>query len=162
MQILNMKAHTAIILDTRKSLKSKPLSGDFNSSSEDLRYPVKLRITFNRKQKYFTADQSLTKNQFNLVFGKNPKGDNKKLRLQFDALEQKANKIIEQMEVFDFALFSKALYSEHQVRDDVYAHYSKIIDSHTKNGNLGTAVNYNCSLKSLKQFRPSFSSWMLQ
>ena len=150
-----MKAHTAIIIDTRKplSVKNNPNAQMEVAIKKNNNYPIKLRITFNRKQKYYPADINLTIEEFNAVFGKSPKGQNKLLRLKLDALEQKANSIIESMPVFDFLQFSKILYSDQLVRNDVYALYSKIIESNVQKGNLGTATNYNCSLRSLKQFQ---------
>lgn len=152
-----MRAHTAIVIDTRKPLtsKSKPDVQKEAALKKQEKYPIKLRITFNRKQKYYPADISLTKEEFKAVYGKSPKGENKLLRLKLDALEQKANTIIESMPVFDFSQFSKTLYSDQLVRNDVYALYSKIIESNIQKGNLGTATNYNCSLQSLKQFQPN-------
>jgi integrase/recombinase XerD len=135
-----MKATTTIIIDTRKPLK--------NGKS-----PVKLRITYNRKQKYYPADLSLTSAEFDMVRGKNPKADFKKLKLKLDALEQKANKIIDELPVFDFALFSKKLYSDQQVRNDVYAYYSEMINSFKQKGSFGTASNYTCSMESLRKFK---------
>jgi hypothetical protein len=144
-----MKVHTAIIIDTRKplSVKNNPNAPMEVALKKNNNYPIKLRITFNRKQKYYPADINLTIEEFNAVFGKSPKGQNKLLRLKLDALEQKANSIIESMPVFDFPQFSKILYSDQLVRNDVYALYSKIIESNVQKGNLGTATNYNCSLR---------------
>ncbi len=135
-----MKATTTIIIDTRKPLK--------NGKS-----PVKLRITYNRKQRYYPADLSLTADEFDMVRGKNPKADFKKLKLKLDALEQKANKIIDELAVFDFGIFKKKLYNDQQVRDDVYAYFEKMIITYTEKGNLGTASNYNCSLNSFMDFK---------
>ena len=135
-----MKATTVIIIDLRKVLKNG-------------KYPVKLRVTFNRKQMYYPADLSLLPAEFDIVRGKNPKGDYKKWKLQLDALEQRANKVIEELPVFDFAIFSKKLYSHQQVRDDVYAYFTQMINSNKQKGNLGTASNYSCSLNSLKQYK---------
>lgn len=139
-----MKATTTIIIDTRRPLK--------NGKS-----PVKLRINYNRKQRYYPADLSLTSAEFDMVRGKNPKADFKKLKLKLDALEQKANKIIDELPVFDFALFSKKLYSDQRVRDDVYAYFMEKISLYKKKGNIGTASNYNCSLNSLKKFKPTLT-----
>ena len=139
-----MKATTTIIIDTRRPLK--------NGKS-----PVKLRINYNRKQRYYPADLSLTSADFDMVRGKNPKADFKKLKLKLDALEQKANKIIDELPVFDFTLFSKKLYSDQRVRDDVYAYYMEKISLYKKKGNIGTASNYNCSLNSLKKFKPTLT-----
>lgn len=135
-----MKANTTIIIDKRKALKNG-------------KFPIKLRVTYNRKQMYYPANLWLLSGEFEKVHGKNPKGEYKKWKLQLDALDQTANKIIDELTVFDFAIFSKKLYSNQQVRDDVYVYFTQMINSNKRKGNLGTASNYTCSLNSFKQFK---------
>jgi integrase/recombinase XerD len=139
-----MKAKTAIILDTRRPV----LTGN---------YPLKLRVTFNRKQRYFPCDVYLSIEEFEKVVSKSPKGAAKELRLKLNALEQKAAIIIDSLTVFDFEMFSKRLYSEQMVREDVYAYYDKMIAGYTYRDQLGTSANYTASLVSLKKFRPKLS-----
>ena len=135
-----MKANTSIILDSRKQLKNGL-------------YPIKLRVTFNRSQRYYPADLSLNQNDFNLIMGANPKGENKNIRLKLNALEQKANKIIDELPVFDFNVFKKKLYSNQHIREDVYHYYEQIIARQKIDEQFGTASNYTSSLKSLKTFK---------
>ena len=149
-----MKVLTAIIIDTRKPLKdkNKQLSKVVFTTENQL-FPVKLRVTFNRMQKYFPTNLSMTKAEFEVVMGKNPKGDNKKKKLQLEGLEQKANTIIEDLPVFDFDVFTKKLNSDQLVREDVYAYYDQMISDYKLKGSFGTASNYFCSKKSLLSFK---------
>lgn len=135
-----MKAKTAIILDKRRALSNG-------------KYPVKLRITFNRKQRYYPCDVSLSVEEYDKVVSKMPKGMYKELNMKFNALEQKALAIITGMVVFDFEMFESNLYSEQMVREDVYAYYDKMISRYCELEQLGTAANYRASLTSLRKFR---------
>jgi integrase len=135
-----MKAKTAIILDKRRALANG-------------KYPVKLRITFNRKQRYYPCDISLTVEEYDKVVSKLPKGSFKEISMKLNALEQKALGIISGMIVFDFEIFESTLYSEQKVREDVYAYYDKMISRYCELEQLGTAVNYRASLTSLRKFR---------
>jgi len=137
---MKTKATTTFVIDTRKALKNG-------------KYPVKLRVTFRRKQRYYPANLSLLAEEFDKVVGKNPKGQHKTYRLKFDALEQKANKVIDEMGTFDFASFSKRLYTNVHTQADVFTYFSDIIKANKQKENLGTASNYNCSMNSLKKFR---------
>ncbi len=139
-----MKATTTIIIDKRKVLKNG-------------KYPVKLRITFNRKQQYYPADLSMSIAEFDLVMGKNPKGDNKTIKLKLLALEQRANQIIDELPVFDFNLFKRKLYSNQNVREDVYYHFQQTINKLKNDNQFGTASNYKSSMVSLKSFRSKLS-----
>jgi integrase len=150
-----MIAHTAIIIDTRKPLSSKikPVDKKAAALNKSDKFPVKLRVTFNRKQKYYPTNLSMSQTEFDTVRSKNPKGDYKKWKLQLEGLEQKANHIIESLPVFDFDQFTKKLNSDQMVREDVYGYYDQMIDDYKQKGNLGTASNYTCSKKSLQSFK---------
>lgn len=139
-----MKANTAIILDTRKALKTG-------------KFPIKLRVTFNRRQSYYPIDISLTQDEFENVTDKKAKGNNKTIKLQLEAIEQKANDIISEMTVFDFSTFKKKLYSNQSVREDVYHHYENKINQLKGDQSYGTAASYQTSLNSLKAFRKKLS-----
>ncbi|MEM7037592.1 MAG: Arm DNA-binding domain-containing protein, partial [Bacteroidota bacterium] len=72
-----MQATTAIILDTRRKKK-------------DGTFPVKLRVTHNRKQKFYGTKISLTKSDFEKATGSRPRKEFKELQIQMQAIEQKA------------------------------------------------------------------------
>lgn len=148
-----MKALTAIIIDTRKPLKSNKLANSITKTKQAEIFPIKLRVTFNRKQKYYPTNLSMSQIEFDTVMCKNPKGDYKKWKLQLEGLEQKAHLIIESLPVFDFDQFTKKLHSDQLVRDDVYAYYDQLIEDYKQKGNFGTASNYSCSKKSLQSFK---------
>jgi integrase len=139
-----MKVNTAIILDTRKALK-------------DGKYPVKLRVTYNRTQKYYAANANLSQTEFDKVMEAKAKGNFKTLKLKLSILEQKANTIISSLSTFDFNTFKKKLYSDESVNDDVYAHFKNKIASLNKDGQIGTASNYLSSMNSLMRFRKKLS-----
>jgi integrase/recombinase XerD len=135
-----MKAKTAVILDQRRALANG-------------KYPVKLRITFNRKQRYYPCDISFSIEEYGKVVSKLPKGLFKEMSMKLNALEQKALTIITGMNVFDFENFETSLYSEQMVREDVYAYYDKMISRYCELEQMGTAANYRASLTSLRKFR---------
>jgi len=136
-----MRPHTRIVLDTRRKLKSG-------------KYPVKLRLTFRRKQRYYSTDVELSPAQFEEVMGKSPKKEKKDIRLSLDSLDQKANEIISRMGVFDFVRFEGLLYADDLVYGDVYSFYTRHIEDLKKSDQIGTASNYLSSMNSLKAFRP--------
>lgn len=91
-----MKAKTAIILDKRRALANG-------------KFPVKLRITFSRKQRYYPCDISLSIEEYEKVVTKLPKGLFKEISMKLNALEQRASTIIAGMGVFDFENFETNL-----------------------------------------------------
>jgi integrase/recombinase XerD len=139
-----MRAITCIVLDKRRKRKSG-------------KYPVKLRLTFKRKQTYYATEYEFLPDQFEKVMGASPKGKHKDIRLALNVLEQKANDIINKLGLFDITRFEKLLYSDQQVYQDVYPYYEHRISLLKQSGDLGTASNYKCSLNSLKQYRPKLT-----
>lgn len=136
-----MKPTTSIILDKRRILKTG-------------KYPVKLRVTFMRKQHHFTTTYQMSETEYEAIMGKAPKGKNKDIRLDLQALEQKANNIIQKLSIFNVDTFKKLLYSDKLVYGDVYSYYAAHIEKLKTGGQIGTASNYTSSLNSLKQYKP--------
>ena len=134
-----MKALTAIILDTRRALA-------------DGTYPVKLRITYQRKRKYYAVDLALSESDFDKVQGSKPRGEYKDHKLYFNAVEQRANDIVSNLPEFSFAAFEKNYLDKQDRQQDVYSYYGRYIAGLNSEGRAGTADSYTCSLNSLKQY----------
>lgn len=149
-----MKAITKILLDTRRK----------KNNSE--KYPVKLRVTFAKEQKYYPLNLDMEENDFMLV--QNPgsipkdaepayKKQVKEWKLKCDAVLVKANQITDNLPDFNFRLFEKKMYQNKQSGTDVYGYYAETINRLKRNGRLGTASNYQCSMNSLKVFTAKLS-----
>lgn len=134
-----MKALTAIILDTRRALA-------------DDTYPVKLRITHQRKRKYYAVDLALSESDFAKVQGSKPRGEYKDYKLFFNAIEQRANDIVSNLPEFSFAAFEKNYLDKQDKHKDVYSYYQRYIAGLKNEGRAGTADSYTCSLNSLKHY----------
>jgi integrase len=145
-------------------------------------YPVKLQMTFLRETKRYSIGLDLTQDQFEYVL--NPT----KYKNRFDvatrrkltesqfiinAMFTKASEIIKSID-FSFQAFENKFYQKKLANTDVYQFYGQIIERLREKNRLGTADAYQCSLVSLKQFRPdlkfkditasfleSFERWML-
>ncbi|WP_250419005.1 MULTISPECIES: site-specific integrase [Pontibacter] len=123
------------MLDTRRALK-------------DGTYPVKLRITYLRQRKYFGTIYSLSEDEFSKTKGEKPKGEYKKLQIAFQAIEQKAIKVIEKLSPFSFALFEKK-FLDKAYRDEVFSTYEQHIKILRDEGQAGNASNYESAYYSL-------------
>ncbi|MDP1762306.1 MAG: site-specific integrase [Sediminibacterium sp.] len=148
-----MKPQIKIIHDTRRT----KVSG---------KYPLKLRVTFLRQQKYYPVRIDLTAMEFELVQnpGSIPKQTDtatkrqiKEWKLTCDAIELKATDIIDRMEEFSFRLFEKRLFYNQQSAQDVYQWYTGTIKKMRSAGKVGTASNYQSSMQSLKVFSPKLN-----
>lgn len=149
-----MKPLIKILLDTRRP----------KNNSET--YPVKLRVTFIKEQRLYSVDLYMTKEEFSLVqnpctINKNEdpkfKRQLKEWKLKCDSVLVKANKICDDLPDFTFRLFESKFFQNKQSGTDVYLCYAETINRLRKNGKIGTANNYQCSMNSLRAFSAKLS-----
>lgn len=140
----------SIVLDSRRAKKNG-------------RYPVKLRVTFLREQRYYPTQLDLTKTELSYVLNADripkdlstvQKREIKEWKLAIDAITVKANDHIKQLKEFSFAAFERLLFGTSKKATDVYSLYNVVIEKQKADGAVGTASNYTCSMNSLKRFSP--------
>ncbi len=116
------------------------------------KYPVKLRVTFDRDWRLYGFNKDLTEDEFEKVSLKNPRGIYKDLKLEFSIIENKAKKVIESLEHFSFDEFRAKFYRKASDARNVYYYYNNVISKLESEGRIGSAVNYKCSMSSIKKF----------
>lgn len=119
---------------------------------------VKLRVTFERKQRYYPTPYNLSKIDFErIMFGKNLKENEKKQKLYILAFENKATEIINRLPIFNWNSFD-ILYEKNQGNKNViYDAFEEVITELTKEGRLGSASSYRCTQKSIHRFDPKLT-----
>lgn len=130
---------TAIILDTRRPRVSGL-------------YPVRLRVIFQRKAKYYNLKINLCQEDFDKTVTQRPRGEYKQQKLYFEAFEKKALDVIDSFDDFSFEIFENAFFSKATSKDDVFAYYENYINELSKNNRIGTAESYKASISSIKKF----------
>jgi len=131
------KVTTAIWLDTRRE-------------KQDGTYPVKLRVTYRRKRKYYGTDHSFTKADFKSVTGPRPRGEYKDLQLELNIIEQKARDIIKTLPAFTFQSFEQRFLNK--ASQELFSAFDLHIEQLEKAGRMGTAATYLTAKKSLETF----------
>lgn len=136
-----MKQSTSVkaVLDTRYEKQSSTT------------YPVRIRVTHNRVQKYFKTDFSLSEKEWEKMNGGRP-DDLKETLFELRDIERKAIKIVEKMPVFSFDAFAKKFFNQ-QDTSSVKGAFDKYISELRASGQIGTAIAYECSRESLNKFR---------
>jgi len=134
-----MKANAHIYLDSRPKKDGTRL--------------VKIRITFNRKQKYYPTDVHLMEDEFEKVmFGKKRTREQKKIKQKLEVFYNKADKIIDNLKVFTFQKFED-LYSESRdLLNTIQEAYAKRIEHLRLDNKINTAITYECAINSLDEF----------
>lgn len=135
-----MNASTAIIQDKR-------------IVTNENTYAIKLRITFNRVQKYYPLNVHLTVEDWEKLKQSNLRGELKEIKLLCNKFEQRAVEIIRQIPEFSFSEFNKRfLNNQKSEKADVFSFFEKYIHELNTQERTGTAISYNNALVSFKSF----------
>jgi integrase/recombinase XerD len=137
----NPEVTTAIILETRVR------------NSDDT-HPVKLRITHQRKRKYYSLKGEHYKlDEFKNIVKPDSRGKNKEKRKKLESVENRAIEIIDNvLNEFSFEAFEKE-YLNHKKKDATVSSYfeEKVKELDLEN-KIQTATLYRVTLRSLEKF----------
>lgn len=153
---------TTIVLDTRRVKKNDV-------------YPVKLRVTFERKQKYYPTKYNLSKEEYErLMFGKKLSEKDKEKKNKINDYQAKAASIIQEIQVFSWLRFENLYYTDRAAKEFVDKAFDEYITYLKEEERLGTASSYECAINSLKlyqqelkfrditvDFLKKYENWML-
>ena len=133
-------ATTAVVHDTRVC-------------KNDGTYAIKLRVTYNREQKYFPLGKFLTKEDWKMLkSGKHRNRELKELEVHLSAIESKAVKILDKMELFSFAeflnLFNGRPQNKSSVLDALKARHKEL----TQKNRYSTAITNQYTIKAIEDF----------
>ena len=136
-------ATTSIIHDTRIQKK-------------DGSYAIKLRVTYNREQKYFPIGKFLTKEEWEIFkSGKHRNKMLKDLEVYLSGIENKAVKIIDGMETFSFTAFVNKFNDKPQNKSSVLDALQKRHKELTDKKRISTALTYQYTIKSIEDYLKS-------
>ncbi len=121
-------------------------------------YPVKLRLTYLGKQKFYTVrGESATKEDFKTIINPNSKGKNKTKRLTFEGIEFKAKEIIKELDQFSFEAFENEYFNHKKKNTTIQDYFDEKIAELESVGKVGTASGYRATIISLVKFDSNIS-----
>ena len=155
------KVHLMMTLDTRRK-------------KADGKYPVKLRITFQRKRKYYGVGQEATANEWEILNSAGAKGSLRKKKQALIKIEEEAQAYCEKVHPFSFKSFEKVFFNDQMAFKSLLSAYEIYISRLKENNQYGTASSYRTAVNVLERFKPdltfedidvnfltSFENWML-
>ena len=163
MKKTKLEAEASIYLDENRPKKNGNCS-------------VKIKVTFNRKRKYFATGRELSVNEFEQTFfGRRKTAEQKEVKIFVEALLNKANDIIKKLNTFTFQIFEENYLEERNIQNSVSFAFDKYIKQLKFEERIGTAVSYECARNSLQNFNKNlvfaeitvstlkkYENWMLQ
>ncbi len=149
---------------------------DPRNTKKDGRNPIKLRITHERKRKYYAIGFDATPDEWEIINSDKAKGKLRIIRKNTEVILRKAEELLLAMDDFTFHKFEETFFDQNQVvkSQDVFEAYDIYMKELENEGRLGNQSSYSCSKNSLKSFRnklhfeditpeflKSYESWML-
>lgn len=139
------KAEASIYLDEHRPKKNGKCS-------------VKIKITFNRKRKYFSTGINLTPDEFQkTLYAKRRTKEQKEIYAKLYHFNEKAERVINDMNVFSFDAFEDAFFEQRNIQNSVSFAFDKYIEQLKLENRIGTAVSYGCAKNSLEEFKDNLS-----
>lgn len=160
--------------ETGEQLSTDELKSD--KREEEKKHPVTIRVTFDRKSKYYTTNYHLSVEEYEKIWRPKPRGEFKDILIDLKALEKKANDVIRELGPFTFKAFEAKYLKVRSKWNDVFVAFKDYISELNKDGRVGTAYTCQCAMNSLKnftereklsfaaidvQFLKKYESWML-
>jgi len=126
---------------------------DSRRIKKDGTYPIKLRVTYNRRQRYYNTGISMTEEKFKHVTEDiKPREEYKKIKLEFASIENKAQDVIDKLPYFSFDAFERKFLVAEGDKTNVLDWLKKTINQLHEEGRIGTKKSYECTKKSLEKF----------
>lgn len=139
MQVKIKSATSTIILDKR-------------FVKQDGTHPVKLRVTFQRIQKYYALGISLTEDDYKKTMGDKPREQFKKFRKQINDIAEKADQIKDSLPEFTFEEFEKRFLEPATEKTCLLKALEAISKKYYNSGSISTSSLYSCTIQSLNAF----------
>ncbi len=116
---------------------------------------ISIRVTYERKKKYYPTAFSCTPADFQKIIGERPRKEFKEAAQKLNALEHKASNIIAELPVFSWSAFEKRFSNNRGAKDELNTSFTDYIVKLKEEGRIGTSVSYECSKRSLNTFTPN-------
>lgn len=116
-------------------------------------YPVKLRITNDRRSKYMETGIELSKENYLKLSSSHRSKELNEIKEKLVELEAKANSIIKNLQPFNFPVFEEKFKQKTYDATFLETLYTELINKFKGQGRIGTADNYQRSINSLHSFK---------
>ena len=113
---------------------------------------IQLRVTHNRKPKYYGLGYSILEEDFLRIFNGQVRGEMRDLKIKLLDIESKANGIISELEPFSFSQFEKRFFFPRVEANNAILYLQHEVDKARSEERIGSMKIANCALKSLSSF----------
>lgn len=119
-------------------------------------FPLKLRITYERKQKYYGIGWSFNESDWKKINNQNARGEHRDIKLKLAEIEQQAKQVIEYLEesgeAFAFARFEELFFNHPNNTEYVFEAFKQRIEALKEEGRISSSVAVSCASKSFESY----------
>jgi integrase/recombinase XerD len=119
----------------------------------DGKFPVRLRVYFQGKTRYYPVNLDLSEKEFAGATASNPRKAYVEHHELLEDIKEKAKAARDSLTIFSFEAFEKKLYDTAPPKEDIPSYYHSYMKEMESEGRVGTISSYNLSLKSLLAHR---------
>ena len=116
-------------------------------------YPVKIRVTLNRVQKYYPIGIDVTEGDFDRIQNGSVRGELRGLKSKITVWENKAQNVIDNTDPFTFEDFKVKLFDKNIIAPDVYALFDQTVTNLNSQGRVSTSRVYRDTKNSLMKYK---------
>lgn len=140
-------------LPTMAQLATTAIFIDKYHPKQDGKCAVSIRVTYDRKKRYYPTPVNLTEPDFLKTQGSKPREPFKEIALALQAYENKAADIIKNLPIFTWEAFERQYLTNRGAKDSVFFAFAEYIKVLKESERIGTAVSYECAQSSIKKFK---------
>jgi integrase/recombinase XerD len=143
---------------TKRSLPTTDIYLDRSHPNVKGQCSVKIRVTYRRKTKYFKTGIFLSTQEYGACCEiRNPRGQNKIQRIEFEDLLRKSKSIIKELTIFTFDGWEKCFYRSNYDNDSLVYHFNKKISILLSREKYSSAESYENPMRILlRNSKPSY------
>ena len=116
-------------------------------------YPVKIRVTLNRVQKYYPIGMDITVDDFNRIQNGSVRNELRRLKSKITVWENKAQDIIDKTYPFSFEDFKLKLVDKNIKAPEIYALFDQTISDLNNQGRVSTSRVYRDTRNSIMKYK---------
>lgn len=139
---MNNNITVSIYLDERRTKKNG-------------KFPVKLKVynSITTERKYYPTSFEFTTDEFKSIWETSkPRNEHKEIRRKLQVIENNAIEKVKGLSMFTYEQFEKKLFRKQGEGENIFYHYTVLIEELKKQGQISTANTYELSLKSIKDY----------
>lgn len=148
----------------------------WNRDKKNMRgeHPVSIRVTYQRKRKYFSTRFAFTEKEWERIQGESPRGKYKEAKRELNKLEERAISIIENLYPFTFDRFENK-FTDKSFTYTIAGALERKANKLRDRDRINTAVQNECAMSSIEKFYPNlkfadltrdllenYENWMLE